>query len=83
MLLAFLMGNESQEAGEESAREFKNLIFAHDVVANTPGIFHRIYNDFGGSRLTPEEEEELEFVVPEDESDVMAMMNELRKTGWS
>lgn len=79
-LIAFLMQKEMEDKDESQAREFKNLIFAHDVVPRNPGLFYRLYQDF--ESMTEEEEEGLDWVAPETEADVQALMSELRATGW-
>lgn len=74
------MREEIGEAEERQALEFKNLIFAHDVVKQNPGIFHELYPQDAG--LSPEDEEELEYVVPETMGEAERMLADLRGTGW-
>jgi hypothetical protein len=71
--------NEKERRQEEQA--FKNLIYGHSVAGYVPNLYFKIFVD--NEALTPEQEDGLEWTRPENESDVEAMMAELRDTGWS
>jgi hypothetical protein len=77
--LAHLIGSEQRAAEDEQAREFKNLVFAHDVIPKVPGLFWKLYDDKFHDDV---DEEELDWITPEDECDVQAMLSALRQTGW-
>jgi hypothetical protein len=79
LLLANLIRSEKQTTEENQAREFKNLVFAHDVIPKVPGIFWKLYDDKFHDDV---DEEELDWVTPQDEGDVQAMLSALRQTGW-
>jgi hypothetical protein len=68
------MEKEAEEQIERSSIEFKNLAFVHAYMAQNPKLYDVIYPREG---LTPQEEEELEWEIPQTEEDVMRMMAEL------
>jgi hypothetical protein len=61
---------EREEEVERSEIDFKNLVFA-----NNPELYMELFEKL------QIEEEEVEWAVPQDEGDVMYMMEQLKKAG--
>lgn len=64
------MRREREEEVERSEIDFKNLVFA-----NNPELYMELFEKL------QIEEEEVEWAVPQDEGDVMYMMEQLKKAG--
>lgn len=75
-MVAYLIGGEEQHQISRDEQRQKDLVFA-----TNPELYFKIWPP-EGEGLTLDEEEEIEFLVPENEGDVQAMMAELRGAGW-
>jgi hypothetical protein len=76
--LVTLMNSELDDKEEALASEFQNMMFGHAVMHDNRDLFFHLYPMDG---MAPEEEAELDWVVPQTEGDIQAMMNELRAVG--
>jgi len=76
-MIAYLIEREEERQVDRDEQKQKDLIFALN-----PELYFQIWPNEDGA-LTEEEEAEIDFVIPENEGDVHAMMAELRKAGWN
>lgn len=74
-MLAYLIEREETRQIERDEQKQKDLI-----LATNPELYFQIWPV--EEVLTEEEEDEIEFLIPETEADVQAMMAELRSAGW-
>jgi hypothetical protein len=65
---------EQKDAEEATSAQFQDLLFAHAYMNNNKSMYRKLYPEIG---LTPEQEEELGWEIPQTEGEVQRMMAEL------
>jgi hypothetical protein len=68
------MKEDDKAADEATASQFQGLLFAHAFMPENRALYRELYPEVG---LTPEQEEDLGWEIPETEGDVQRMMAEL------
>lgn len=68
------MREDQKDAEEETSAQFQGLLFAHAFMHENKAMYRELYPEVG---LTPEQEAELEWEIPQTEEDVAQMMAEL------
>jgi tellurite resistance protein len=71
------MQEEMEAESENRERIFKNEMFGHAFLTQNPELFQKIFpTEIDG--LTEEEEEQIEWLVPESPMEAMQMLEEIK-----
>lgn len=74
------MRSEQEQAAEDAELLDKNNLFAHAVINGNPELYFKLFpQEFG---ISPEEEQGLDWEIPQTPGDVDEMIAELQATGW-
>lgn len=61
-----MITRRAQDKEAEEDKRHKDQVFLHSVASNLPELYEELY---GVETATPEEEDQIEFVVPETDED--------------
>ncbi len=75
MLLGYLLVSEQKTKQNKDRVQFKNDMFNHAFMSQNRELYTKVYpEDFG---MSPVDEEDLEFIIPESEEEALSMFAEL------
>lgn len=76
------MGDEAEAAAQSTEESVRSMMFAHAFVSENPKLFQTMFPDFFGPQgLTAEEEDSLEWEVPQNAAEAQGLLGELAELG--